>query len=281
MAKILIIGCGDIGAKLAAVLVEKNHLVTGIKRKPPENNDESWQYFFADIAVKKELAGLSTDFDQVFFIVSPGQRDELSYRRVYRTGLTNMIEHFKNIERQPHWIFVSSTSVYQQSQGEWVDETSLAQPVAKTAKLIREAEQTLLTRIPGSTVVRFSGIYGPNRKRLIEQAKTIPVIQKTPPYYTNRIHVEDCVGVLVFLLQQRLKGVLLENCYLATDSEPASHYDVINWIAQKIQINSPIIKPQTDIADMNKRCRNTRLKALGYQFEFPSYKEGYLNILEN
>ncbi len=270
MAKILIVGCGDIGTRLAHVLTDTGHRVTGLKRQPPAG-DSRIEYVKADIGVASDLSGLSTDFDQLFFIVSGDGRSEQSYRTIYEKGLNNLLAKFGG---QP-WIFVSSTSVYWQSHGEWVDEKSPAQPVNINSRLIRQAEETLIGLNPANIVVRFSGIYGPGREYLLRMAAQTPAIQKTPPYYTNRIHQQDCVGVLSYLMEQRLQGAALEQCYLASDDDPAPMWDVVSWLAQRLHCPPPVIKQVDEDAVMNKRCSNARLKALGYRFQYPSYKEGY------
>ncbi|OYV19653.1 MAG: ketopantoate reductase ApbA/PanE domain-containing protein [Methylococcaceae bacterium NSM2-1] len=204
MAKILIIGCGAIGTQLAHVLAANGHQVTGLKRNPPKSDTGEIDYFTADITSPADLKDLPTDFDALYFIVSPDGRSEESYRNIYESGLNNLLNKFSLAGSKPHWIFVSSTSVYGQSQGDWVDEDSIAQPENATSKLIRQAEQKLIELDKGNIVVRFSGIYGPGREYLLRMAMQAPAIQKSPPYFTNRIHQQDCIGVLAFLLERRL-----------------------------------------------------------------------------
>jgi nucleoside-diphosphate-sugar epimerase len=278
MANILIIGCGAIGSTLAAVLSEQGHQVTGVKRHPP-THPSSIRYMAADITVAAELEKLNTAVDLVFFILSADGRNEQSYRDIYDTGLNNLISLFAKNNSNPRWVFVSSTSVYGQDKGEWVDETSLAQPTGSTSQYIRKAEQTLQALSPKNIIVRFSGIYGPGREYLLRTAQQAPMIQQSPPYYTNRIHQDDCVGVLVFLLEKHLAGVALESCYLASDDDPALMWDVISWLAAEMNCPPPQIKPPDEKASMNKRCNNQRLKALGYQFQYSSYQQGYLPLL--
>ncbi|PPK65136.1 nucleoside-diphosphate-sugar epimerase [Methylobacter tundripaludum] len=275
MSKILIVGCGAIGSELAAVLSAKGHDVTGLKRKPPLSASGSVHYVAADISSAANLAGLDADFAQAFFIVSPDGRNEQSYRAVYQTGLDNLLDRLP----ETHWTMVSSTSVYGQNQGEWVDEDSPAEPGNITSRLIRQAEQGLIASNPANVVVRFSGIYGPGREYLLRQAMQTPAIQQTPPYFTNRIHQRDCVGVLAFLLEQCLAGETLAQCYLASDDDPAPTWEVVSWLAERLHCPPPVIKAVDADAGMNKRCNNTRLKALGYQFEYPSYKDGYLELI--
>jgi nucleoside-diphosphate-sugar epimerase len=156
MAKILIVGCGDLGTGLAHVLSDKGHQVTGLKRHPPSRDDRI-RYVAADITTGAGFDALDTDFDQLFFIVTPDGRNESDYRAIYETGLHHVLA---KLPRCP-WIFVSSTSVYAQSQGEWVDEESPAEPQTITGRLIRQAEQRLTSSNPDNVIVRFSGIYGP------------------------------------------------------------------------------------------------------------------------
>ncbi|MCK9397409.1 MAG: SDR family oxidoreductase [Methylobacter sp.] len=273
MAKILIVGCGAIGSELAAVLSAQGHDVTGLKRKPPLSASGSVHYVAADISSPADLADLATDFTQAFFIVSPDGRTEQSYRVVYETGLDNLLVKLPKAQ----WLMVSSSSVYGQSLGEWVDEDSTAEPANITSRMIRQAEQRLMASNPANIVVRFSGIYGPGREYLLRQAMQTPAIQQTPPYFTNRIHQQDCIGVLAFLLDRSLAGKALAQCYLASDDDPAPMWEVMNWMAERLHCPPPIVKAVD--AGMNKRCSNTRLKALGYRFKYPGYKDGYLELI--
>jgi len=275
MTKILIIGCGDIGSRLAQDLADNGHEVTGLKRHPPEEKGNV-RYVAADITNAGTLSGLSDNFEQIFFIVSADGRNEHSYQAVYETGLTNVLAKFP---KQP-CIFVSSTSVYGQANGEWVDELSPAQPDNPDSRFIRQAEQKLAQANPDSIIVRFSGIYGPGREYLLRMARQAPAIQQEPPYYTNRIHQQDCVGVLSFLLDQRLAGRRLEQCYLASDDDPAPQWEVMTWLAERMGCQPPAVKAVGADAPMNKRCSNQRLKTLGYRFLYPSYKTGYGELID-
>ncbi|SJM93179.1 Ketopantoate reductase ApbA/PanE domain-containing protein [Crenothrix polyspora] len=280
MAKILIIGCGAIGYQLAKTLADAGHNVTGLKRNPPPTHPENFKFIRADITSPTDLQALDNDFEHIFFIVSADGRNESSYHDVYQTGLNNLFERFAHIHCTAPWIFVSSTSVYGQTQGEWVDENSPTLPDKTTSLKIVNAEQKLMAHNPANVIVRFSGIYGPGREYLLRSAQQTPSIQQQPPYYTNRIHQRDCVNVLAFLLAQRLAGVKLEQCYLASDNDPAPMWDVITWMTDKLNCTPPTVKITAADCDMNKRCRNNRLKNLGYKFIYPDFKTGYLELIE-
>lgn len=280
MAKVLIVGCGTIGTQLAHNLSAKGHHVTGLKRNPPKFDIEDIDYFTGDISLAQDLVELPSDFEYVYFILSPDGRYKESYQAVYETGLNNLIDRFAKKGVSPHWFFISSTSVYGQTEGEWVDEESIAEPENITSQYIRQAEQQLMDLNPQNIVVRFSGIYGPGREYLLRMAKQQTAIQKIPPYYTNRIHEQDCIGVLVFLLEQSLAGVAMDQCYLASDDNPASMWDVISWLTEHMNCPAPKVKVNDKDVIMNKRCNNKRLKSLGYQFQYADFKAGYIELIK-
>ncbi|WP_431064532.1 sugar nucleotide-binding protein [Methylotuvimicrobium sp.] len=275
MTKLLIAGYGDIGARLASILDRKHYQVFGLKRNPPLSDAGGTRFLKADLTRPEDLERLDCDFDQVLYLPTPGGRDAEAYRAVFDTALNNLIQRFKADGRMPQWFFVSSTGVYGQTAGEWVDESSDAQPNSVTGQIIRKAEQTLLEHDSSAVVVRFSGIYGPGRERLLHMASRQAAIQADPPYYTNRIHQDDCAAVLAFLMKKHIEGERLDNLYLASDDNPAPMWDVISWLAQQMNSQPPIAKPADNVPDQNKRCRNSRLKTLGFRFKYPTYREGY------
>ncbi len=279
MAKILIVGCGSIGYGLAVTLANAGHDVTGLKRNIPNITDVPFKYIRADITSIDDLSLLDSDFEHIYFIVSARSRDEKSYSDIYQTGIDNLIDRFSQNGCKAPWVFVSSTSVYGQNQGEWIDEDSPTLPENAVSLKILQAEQKLKALKSDNIAIRFSGIYGPGREHLLRLAKQQPEIQKEPPYYTNRIHQQDCIGVLAYLLECRLEGISLQQCYLASDNDPAPLWDVISWIANKMRCAPPVAKVVAHDVGMNKRCRNNNLKQLGYQFVYNDYKAGYGEII--
>ncbi|MGR9098930.1 MAG: SDR family oxidoreductase [Gammaproteobacteria bacterium] len=281
MSKILILGCGDIGVRLAVLLKARGHEVTGLRRKPPESCPHPLRFIQGDIAVAGGLAAAGEDFDQIFFMPAPDRKNLESYKKLYAAGLENAQRHFSTRGRNPHWFFISSTSVYGQRYGEWVDETSPAEPDAETARYILAAEHKIRTHRPDSVVVRFSGIYGPRRDRLAKKLLSGDAVQFVPPHYTNRIHQDDCAAVLAFLFERRLRGLLSDHIYLASDDNPAPLWEVMAWMAERLGRPLPAKQRNPSTTFKNKRCANKKLKDLGFQFQYPSYREGYLEILED
>ncbi len=288
MARVLLVGCGDIGSGLATVLATQGHQITAIKRTAPQRALPGVSYLTSDITQPDQVQRIPCEVDQVFVMLAPGERTESCYHRLFVVGLSNLLQHFaaatgeRSSRRRPppHWIFVSSTSVYGQHHGEWVDEDSPTLPQRFNGRCLLQAEKLLHEHDASATVVRFAGIYGPGRDGLINAVLQGNPVQYQPSYYTNRIHAEDCVHLLAHLLAQRLAGAVLEACYVASDNTPAPLGDVVTWLAQQLGCAAPpasvaMSPPQTQ----NKRCRNDRVTELGYLFRYGDYQSGYRNIV--
>lgn len=288
MARVLLVGCGDIGSALATVLVVQGHQVSAVKRSAPRQALPGVSYLTCDITQPDQVQRIPCEVDQVFVILAPGERTENRYRALFTDGLSNLLHHFSNPPEErsplhgatPHWIFVSSTSVYGQNQGEWVDENSPTLPQGFNGRCLLQAEKLLHEHDASATVVRFSGIYGPDRSGLVQSVLRGNPVQYQPSYYTNRIHAEDCVHLLAHLFTQRLAGAVLQACYVASDNTPAPLGEVVTWLAQQLGCAVPPATAATALSrGQNKRCCNKQIIGLGYQFRHSDYRSGYRDII--
>lgn len=273
MARILVVGVGDIGGYLARELVKDGHQVWGIRRSN-KSVGEGVTMIQADVADPETLVNLPENLDIVVYSVAAPAFSKENYHSYYYRGLRHTLKALKG-QQLKHVFFVSSSSVYHQMNEEWVDETSETMPTSFAGKEMLQAEEALLKSGLPSTIVRFTGIYGPDRTRMIEQARQGGYCDPEPPVWTNRIHRDDCVGVLKFLVDKALDNQPLDNLYLATDDEPATLYDVLEWMKDRIGD----VEPDYDLPEAtrraNRRCSNKRLRELGYAFKYPNYQEGY------
>ena len=175
-------------------------------------------------------------------------------------------------------LFVSSSSVYEQKDGEWVDETSVAEAQAYSGRMMLEAEQVALGSGIPATVVRLTGIYGPGREWLLTQVRRGYRVAIEPPLYGNRIHADDAAGLLAFLLKADRSGTALDDCYIGVDDAPAPLAEVVDWLRDYLGVTE-----WADDASVrrtgSKRCSNARARALGWVPRYPSYREGYAAIL--
>ncbi|MBQ0719801.1 MAG: NAD(P)H-binding protein [Gammaproteobacteria bacterium] len=275
----MLLGCGGLGRKLAQQLLTAGHRVVAIKRSAPPALVPGLDVIVADITLQSAMDKLPVDVDQVVVLLAPAQRNENAYRQLYHRGLQNVLGHFASAGVEPHWLLVSSTSVYAQCSGEWVDEDSPAQASCFNGRALLEAEQDLWAHSDKSTVLRFSGIYGPGRESLLRRVRDGVPVQDDPPYYTNRIHEADCVGILCFLIARRVAAKPLEKLYLASDSAPAPLAEVALWLSQTMDCRPPAKLGDSTHKNSNKRCSNRKLLALGYALRYPTYRQGYSELL--
>jgi len=277
VAKILIIGCGDIGAELGKQLVTQGHRVSGWKRTPPTESS-AFEICKVDVTEYESIKRQEFNFDQVIYILSPDRGDISTYEAVFSTGVDHVLDVFRQRKANVSFTFVSSTRVYGQYQGEWLNEDAETEPTDERGKILLAAERKFLSFNERSTVVRFSGIYG-RSNHFINQLKAGCEIQKEPPYFTNRIHRDDCVGVLSFLINKKINAENLQAVYLATDHDPAPKWDVASYLAAELKLPAPVPLTLTTEADCNKRLKNDRLTSAGYRFKFKSYKDGYAEVV--
>ena len=270
MAKVLIVGLGDIGQRLARVLLAAGHEVTGLRRS--EGAPAGVTLIRADVSAKlPELPA----FDYVYYILTPSQPGDEGYRLAYVEGLRHVLGAMAG-HPPVRLFFVSSTGVYAQDQGEWVDETSPAEPESATGRRLLEAEALAAGAAFPATVVRFAGIYGPDRERLIRWVESGKPVQSEPPAWTNRIHSDDCAGFLAHLLQKDINGSEIERLYIGVDDCPVPQHEVLDGLAAARGL-APVPHEIRPGAGQNKRLSNRRLKESGYVLRLPSWVDGYKN----
>lgn len=277
----LIVGCGDIGIALGQRLIEAGQRVVGARRQPHKLEGSGIEGVAIDLADPATLAALP-DADFVVYVVAADRFDEAAYRAAYPDGLSAVLNELEGRSKRPQQVlFVSSASVYAQQDGEQVDERSPTQPGGFSGQLMCQAEQALLTHELSGSVVRFTGIYGPGRERLIRQVSEGRIAPATPVMYSNRIHRDDCAGVLVHLIELALQGEPLAPIYLGTDSEPSPLHDVMAWLATQLKVEPTETMQSPLRRRASKRCSNALLLESGYVFRYPTFREGYAQVLRD
>lgn len=290
--RILVAGYGKLGRRVALQLAGR-HKVTALKRSP-QTPDPEVTLCFADLNDTRVLSdslaqALPAGADYLLYCLSPAERSETGYRAAYLDGLKNLLAALPNRDALQHMIFVSSTSVYHQDGGEWVDEQSPCRPNAFSGRVLLEAEGFLQQQTVPSTIVRFSGIYGGSRSRLIDQVRQALDTGDALSYstgFTNRINEQDCVDFLCHLIALLVQQQPLASVYIGTDSEPVELAEVYQFIAGQLQASLPVEQRQTLALRQNpeassnrragsKRCSNGLMLSTGYELRFPSFRQGY------
>jgi nucleoside-diphosphate-sugar epimerase len=270
--KILFAGCGDIGSRSASRLAADFDCF-GLKRNPQTLPDfiSPLAGSMTDLNLMVEV--LNQGFDVVVATLTPDGFTPEAYQRAYVDSAKTLASAMTLATSVPKLvIWVSSTSVYGHCNGGWVDEQSPTTALSFSGKLLLEAEQQI-TALPCATViVRFSGIYGPGRTRMLDQIIAGKGRPAQPEQWSNRIYSEDCAGVLAHLVRAFDAGKELESLYIATDCAPVTQHDLRIWLAEQLEVE---LKDEIVEQKAIRRCSNQRLLDSGYEFLYPSYKEGY------
>ncbi len=282
--RVLIAGCGYVGSALAERLVAAGHEVWGLRRTP-DGVPGGVHPFAADLSHPSTLQALPPHLDYVVYAVSPGGSSDEAYRAAYVEGVGNLLSAVVEQEQAPRRVlFTSSTGVYAQTEGEWVDEDSPTEPSSYSGQRLLEGERLLLGGPFPATVLRLGGIYGPGRTRLIEEVRagSAACLPGTPAW-SNRIHRDDCAGALHHLMMLDAPAPV----YIGVDREPAPLCDILRWLADRLGMPAP---PVGDAAEgsrrgragrrSNKRCSSTRLAESGYEMRYRSYREGFGALIE-
>jgi nucleoside-diphosphate-sugar epimerase len=282
--RVAILGCGYVGLELARQLGD-DHEVVGVRRSTDGLDAveaTGATAVRADVTDAEALAAVP-DVDAVVFAASSGGRGAEAAERVYVDGLETAIEAFGNRDAPPdRLIYTSSTGVYGDHGGGWVDETTDLSPTTAKTRVLAEAERIADEVAPeygiDGGVVRFAGLYGPDRYRL-ERYLEGPVTEG----YLNMIHRDDAAGVVRFALESTDERLLL-----AVDDEPVEKHAFADWLADECGVARPPKRTKAERLEeddlsatarrrieTSKRCSNARLHELGYEFEYPTYREGY------
>ncbi len=279
----LIIGCGYLGGRLGALLRHAGEPVYGTVRsqaRAAELRAQGVEPLIVDVLNPGSLGNLPA-VDRVFYCVGYDRSAGPLMRAVYVDGLLSVLDH---LPRQvTRLVYASSTGVYGQSEGEWVDERTLPSPRTESGRICLDAEERLRdwTFNRGGTItavtLRFAGLYGPGRvvrRALIERGEPIP---GDPLKMFNLIHIEDAAAAA-------LKGLSVASpdpVYLVSDDRPVTRLEYYSLLATLLNAQAPTFAPPgagslDDGRDAtSKRVANHRMKAgLGVTLIYPDITTG-------
>ena len=283
---ILFVGCGDLGNRAGSRLLAAGWQVSGLRRDPAR-----LPAGFHGIAGDYTKPG-TLDFiarlapDYVVATFNPSERSEEGYRQGFIGGARNLLTGLAG-HRPKVILTVSSTRVYAERDGGWVDESSALEQDEPRAVAMVAAEQALLTSSQRVCAIRFGGIYGASAGRLLQRIRRGELSPRQPGRYGNRIHRDDCAGFLCHLLECADRGAELAPVYNGVDDLPEAQFEVESWLAAAAGVQaqsalSPELlaqKTPESRSPAHKRCSNRLLHASGYQLLYPDYRSGYGAVL--
>ncbi len=268
--KILILGCGYIGSEVAAHWKKQGHYVTATTRNTAKLD------LISKVAQKSivlkggdedELIPLVQDNEVILITIAADNLQH--YESAYR-NTSQILRHLAlEMELPRHLIYTSSTSVYGDHHGQWVDETSPLLAKSDQAKFLIEAEKNYLSLAEIGwhiALLRLSEIYGPGRE-LSQRVRKFEdhILPGNGSHYTNMIHKSDCASGIDYALRHHLEGI-----YNLTDDEHPTRKDLYDAISRKFDL--PKIKwdpSHTLLHSGNKRISNHKIKAEGFALHYP------------
>ncbi len=282
--RVLIIGCGYVGIPLAAELVRLGHEVFGVRRSADADDEmkaAGITPLVADISNRDQLEKLPRDFDWVVNTVSSTQGGAAEYEQVYLNGTRNLIDWI-GANPPKKFVYTSSTSVYGQTDGSSVKESSLAEPQSETSKILVQTEKVLIEatqqkQFP-AVILRVAGIYGPERGHLfLQYLRNEAKMSGQGERLINMIHRDDLVGAIIAALKSGRAGEI----YNAVDDEPVAQIHFFRWLSETLGKYMPPFATEAETAERKrgltqKKVSNRKLKMeMGYQFKYPTFRQGY------
>jgi nucleoside-diphosphate-sugar epimerase len=274
MLRILIAGCGYVGAATADLFHKAGWDVEGwtgtLASAEQLAKSAGFRIRTVDLGDPKAVTAAASEFDLVIQSASSRGGGIDDYRRIYLGAAKNLATAFADALL----LFTSSTSVYAQTNGEWVTEQSAADPARETGRVLRETEEFVLSR--GGIVARLAGIYGPHRSALLRKfLDGTAVLDPASERFVNQAHRDDIAAALFLLVQQRRGGEI----YNISDHHPISQRACYEWLAAYLRRPLPpfIAAPrERKRGATNKRVSSEKLQAIGWSPQYPTFADGML-----
>ncbi len=282
----LIIGCGYLGRRVAALWLAQGDSVYALTRSPTHASEleaQGVQPLVGDVMDPESLRTLPAA-DTLLYAVGFDRHGSHSRSDVVLTGLGHVLQALPTSLKQ--LLFVSSTSVYGQSSGEGVDEDTPCHPVTEGGRLYRDAELLTSRELSQSgtrpdvdlRICRAAGLYGPDR--LIGRIAALRAgepLAVNPNGWLNLIHIDDCAAAITAVAERGRAG----RTYLLSDGNPVLRRDFYSQLAELVGAPLPSYAAAAGhIADLGKRCRNARLlQEANVRLRFPDTHTGLPDAL--
>lgn len=281
----LIVGCGALGKKLALRLLCDGWVLRASVRQPAQQQRLAAlgiPAFVMDLDQAIEVESSLLQANVIVYLVPPfaGTAVEAQVR------ITRLCALFSPTARPQHIVFVSTTGVYGDCGGVWINEEQQLNPQAPRAFRRVAAEQALVAAAHtlgfSYCILRVAGIYGPGRLPFARLQQALPVLRRDESPYSNRIHEDDLLEVGVAAMGHTTSSEIFN----VADDEPSSMTEYFFKIADLWQMNRPpeisLPEAQTQLsAEMlsylteSRRIDNSKMKEyLGVCLKYPTLDLG-------
>lgn len=286
----LILGCGYLGQRVASLWRATSERVCAVTRSSERAKDferTGIEPIIADVTNRAALIGKLPEAEAVLYAIGHDRGASRSMREVYVEGLKNTLDALpKNTGK---FIYVSSTGVYGNFGGEWIDETAPCNPDREGGRVCLAAEQLLAAHPVGkrAIILRMAGIYGPGRIPRRKELDSGEPIAAPEHGWLNLIHVDDAARVVLAAEQQAASpSAESPRLYLVSDGQPVQRGEYFRELARLLSAPPPRFIPPVENtpaferAASDKRIRNAKMLAeLRVALEYPTYRVGLATIL--
>lgn len=293
----LVVGCGYLGERVARLWRDAGETVFVVTRSTARADalaSDGYRPIVADVTDRTALSAISAaipQLDTVLYAVGFDRAAGRAMREVYVDGLRNVLDALPAETRR--MIYISSTGVYAQNDGSWIDEQSPCEPTREGGQVCLAAEQLLSQHSLGerAIVLRLAGIYGPDRIPRAADLKAGKPVTASPDGYLNLIHVDDAARIVLAVEQhfsesRRDSATTMPQTYLVSDGQPVLRRDYYSYVSQLLGAPVPTFAPAESPefsarrGNTDKRVSNAKLcSEIQYKFEYPSYREGLAAIV--
>jgi nucleoside-diphosphate-sugar epimerase len=283
----LIFGCGYLGrhvAKLGRDAGEHINVVTRSNERAVRFRQQGFDAITADVTQPETLTNLP-GAAVVLFAVGFDHTSGQTITSVFSGGVRNVLAALP--EDTGRFIYISTTGVYGDAAGGWIDERTPTDPRREGGRAALAAEQALAAHRLGNNAVilRLAGLYGPGRVPFLDKLRAGEAIPAIPDGYLNLIHVDDAARV-VLAADQLAPFRDGPRIYCVSDGEPVRRGDYYREVARQIGAPPPqfitpdLASPRAARAEADRRVRNARmLEELNVQLMYPDYRTGLAAIV--
>jgi nucleoside-diphosphate-sugar epimerase len=285
--RVLIVGCGDIGIRVAALERARGSIVSGLARSEAgvaRLRAEGVVPVTGDLDEPASLRELPTAGAFLYYFAPPpptGTRDP---------RMRALLEATTPGGRPRRVVYISTTGVYGDCAGRWVTEADAARPSADRARRRLDAEEVL--RASGvqkgfeTVILRVPGIYAPGRLPVERIRAGEPVVREDEAPYTNRIHADDLARVCIAAMRRGRNGEV----YNVSDGHPTTMTDYFFKVADALGLSRPPALPlelaRERVSDgmrgylaESRRIDNRKMREeLGIELLYPDLEAGLRNI---
>lgn len=281
MKKVLIIGCGDIGRRVAKHY--NNHEAGSLLAWVFSSESAAMHEWIEQRDLDSRYLELPKGVEQIFWFAPPPQTNDED------TRVSNFLNANPTLDIS-RLVYLSTTAVYGDSKGEWIDENYPLQPgsIRGYRRLSAETQlkQAAARHNFSLAILRVPGIYGPGRWPLARLEKRLPMLCKADAPYTNRIHQDDLAAAAIAVMTKAEISIGDSRAFNVSDGQPSTMTDYFDQIADAFELERPLQLPRTEAEKVltegmmsflteSKRISTKRIREeLNWQPSYPNLAAG-------